>query len=145
MRGSATLWATTGFTVTGQVVEFHEDAPQVQNIVSSVNSATGITLSATWGGPTLSDKGYRISDRINVHDALKPAIVYKCFAKIAELRREVATMAHWDAKAEFEIRKAAAAIAPYQESFVKATPGEIDDCLDLPMPRVLQLADGDVV
>ncbi len=142
LRGSATNWDTTDFSLVGMVVEFPQDQRAAWGVVESVNSATGITLSGTWGGKTLSSKNYVISDRLKWPDNARSFLEASVQMKVAESRHLIQELPYYQQRRAQEMIRAKRAQARFQESLrKKAADGpEWDYWRDPPIPRLIDTA-----
>lgn len=141
LTGSGTTWDTVGYSLSNFIFEVTGVAAVrgLQGLVSSVASATAITLSSAWAGATQSAVNYRLSTRINMPDLMLPCIREAIKATICEVRRDYAGLEVWERKWRDEARRASARLWPIGVSMEKAAAedGSLPYDVSPPWPKLV--------
>jgi len=94
VTGTGTAWTTMGFSAAGLALQFPQTQSVIYGLVSTAGSATGITLTSNWAGPTISPaRAYHLSSLLPIPDRAET-----CLSHL--IRNYVYLMKGWSNSAE---------------------------------------------
>jgi len=114
LTGSGTSWTQAGYSLVGKAFQF-DDQQYAKSRVSTVNSASGITLSATWGGKTVSNGSYGISTDLGLPEYMGPSLKYAARMKVAEYQKDLNAAGMYQQKYLEALKEAAEVSQPSLE------------------------------